>query len=75
MLLVKLLNCKAELHTYMTPHIHPFTILLILHRDTLAGTTAHTLTHYRQFRDANHSTKQVFGLGEETKLPQETPEA
>ncbi|KAK3515799.1 hypothetical protein QTP70_033043 [Hemibagrus guttatus] len=33
----------------------------------------HTVTHYGQFRDANHPTMHVFGPGEETEVPGGNP--
>ncbi|KAK3550319.1 hypothetical protein QTP86_024317 [Hemibagrus guttatus] len=41
------------------------------HTHTLSFT--HTITQYRQFRDANQPTMHVFGLGEETGVPGGNP--
>ncbi|KAK3551350.1 hypothetical protein QTP70_015025 [Hemibagrus guttatus] len=38
-----------------------------------AHTHSHSLTQYRQFRDANQPTMHVFGLGEETGVPRGNP--
>ncbi|KAK3563561.1 hypothetical protein QTP86_030969 [Hemibagrus guttatus] len=39
-----------------------------------AQTHSHSLTLYRQFRDANQPTMHVFGLGEETREPGGNPQ-
>ncbi|KAK3532646.1 hypothetical protein QTP86_027469, partial [Hemibagrus guttatus] len=51
----------------------PYVAKLPTHRRAHTLSFTHTITHYRQGRDANQPTMHVFGLGEETEAPGGNP--